>query len=1042
MVTESLLVTTKTAFMVGRERKSVYTATLGGLCVSIWSFLTTGAVAGIAGWCGKWFVSWFDSTKQRRDAIEDQVLLHIKTFAPKYDLMSNHAYLLANALVGYLNSKMDVQLAVDTTSAKSYLDAVAVDAGRQSLFFAAKFYRTISDLFWVQGAKYYLPDDWAGQTMQDLHNQIMARLHIRIEDLAPFLKDETQVGDFSKLVDQAQGKEDAASKALYSQVEEFRAWLKTNDREVRELVAYLMAYSGLFDQQMGTAWSKKSLLPRRQTASSRAPEMKDDVFPGMAGTSALMRIAEKERIDRRKSLSELVGREGLRFYELFGRGWSSYTSQDYDQALAQYEMAQKENPERRETHNNMANVWVKKGDLAKAEKNYREALSGKDLDAHTRAIFELNFAMMWSGKASAKGQTDEEKKLATENAIKHCKAATALSPKDAFTWNELGNLYGDNQQWDQAEDAYRVASEISPNDAVILANWGEASKALKKREMARIHFEDAAAKVAPGETGKEAQKAGYYARIAELLEAGSDLVKAREYRQLAMDSDAGNSGYLLWLESAYYALGQSMPWEEFQTRSEVFRASSKAEDHYRVGRVLFLRNDFLGALDEFDKALRMDADNAAYHFHLGKTRRRLDLPDLAAKSYQRALNLDPQNGEYRRSLGLALQAAGNYEDALKPLEAALAANPSDADCLLSIAQCHAFGKGSDTEQAISICNRAIAADPKDYRAYECLGRVHKEAGLYFEALQEFAGAYSKCVDPGLQQGLLQLRRDVCDEALRQDANNSDLLNESGEIFYLMERREEAIEAYEKAVEYGRRDARIDQKLAELRGDTSYRQALQIEDDTDKRDQLLRKAIKEWEAALAGETLPNEHAKLLNNIGTAYDAMGERDEALTRYRQSAALSPGAPVAHYNFALVLYRLGVFVRALAEFEESYRLGRWLSQAPYQMGNCYFRLNRVDLAKSSWEEACQLNPNYPEPLSNLGVVDYLYGNADAAKEKWQRAIKLNPTLKPTTDILQAIERGLAPQLAICESHDDAVPRTAASPADAAAAPAAESAA
>jgi Flp pilus assembly protein TadD len=110
--------------------------------------------------------------------------------------------------------------------------------------------------------------------------------------------------------------------------------------------------------------------------------------------------------------------------------------------------------------------------------------------------------------------------------------------------------------------------------------------------------------------------------------------------------------------------------------------------------------------------------------------------------------------------------------------------------------------------------------------------------------------------------------------------------------------------------------------------------------------------------------------------------------------------------------------------------------------MGNCYFRLNRVDLAKSSWEEACQLNPNYPEPLSNLGVVDYLYGNADAAKEKWQRAIKLNPTLKPTTDILQAIERGLAPQLAICESHDDAVPRTAASPADAAAAPAAESAA
>jgi Flp pilus assembly protein TadD len=258
----------------------------------------------------------------------------------------------------------------------------------------------------------------------------------------------------------------------------------------------------------------------------------------------------------------------------------------------------------------------------------------------------------------------------------------------------------------------------------------------------------------------------------------------------------------------------------------------------------------------------------------------------------------------------------------------------------------------------------------------------------------------------------------------------------------MGRREEAIAAYEKASDLGRRDARTEQKLAQLRGDTRYQQASETTDDATKREKLYRDAIKEWEAALAGDTVPYVHAKLLNNIGTAYDALGERDEALTRYRQSAELEPNAPVARYNFAGMLYRRGVFVRALAEFEESYRLGRLSGQAPYQIGNCYAQLDRWELAKANWEEACQLNPNYPEPLSNLGVFDYLRGNKDAAKEKWQRAIQLNSTLKPTVDMFEAIEHGKEPKLAICESHDEAAPRPAADQTDTATMPTAPSAA
>jgi tetratricopeptide (TPR) repeat protein len=148
-----------------------------------------------------------------------------------------------------------------------------------------------------------------------------------------------------------------------------------------------------------------------------------------------------------------------------------------------------------------------------------------------------------------------------------------------------------------------------------------------------------------------------------------------------------------------------------------------------------------------------------------------------------------------------------------------------------------------------------------------------------------------------------------------------------------------------------------------------------------------------------------------------------------------------VAHYNFALALYRFGVFGgdasrtlpllrRALAEFEESYRLKPEIILPPYQMGNCYYRLGDKDLAKARWEEACELDSESPEPLSNLGVLEYELGDQEhreAAVKKWQRAVQLNPELVPTAGFLDAIANGKVPKLAICEAQ----PETPAPPAD-----------
>src|SRR5271166_4614615 len=138
----------------------------------------TGAVGGLCGALLKARADVYTSEAKRRQDMHTHFIQQIEELAPSYYLMSNHAYLLSWQLDSYLQMKQELQMTLPDAgeSANKYLSENADVTAKEALFEAGKLYRVITDRFWVKGGDYVVPDLWANQALDGLHNQIMAGL--------------------------------------------------------------------------------------------------------------------------------------------------------------------------------------------------------------------------------------------------------------------------------------------------------------------------------------------------------------------------------------------------------------------------------------------------------------------------------------------------------------------------------------------------------------------------------------------------------------------------------------------------------------------------------------------------------------------------------------------------------------------------------------------------------------------------------------------------------------------------------------------------
>ncbi len=164
----------------------------------------------------------------------------------------------------------------------------------------------------------------------------------------------------------------------------------------------------------------------------------------------------------------------------------------------------------------------------------------------------------------------------------------------------------------------------------------------------------------------------------------------------------------------------------------------------------------------------------------------------------------------------------------------------------------------------------------------------------------------------------------------------------------------------------------------------------------------------------------------NNLGNAFRALGERQQAAGAFNRALCLNPNSPDTLYNLAVILQELGRLDEAAASyqrvllaksdhaaahtnlgivrnfqgryddaltcFESALRSSADFVPAMVNRGNVLKALGRLDEAMQSYRRALALNPRHAAAHNNLGLALLEAGDTDAAVESYRDAISIEP--------------------------------------------------
>ncbi|MFZ0510852.1 MAG: hypothetical protein WAM14_04530 [Candidatus Nitrosopolaris sp.] len=272
-----------------------------------------------------------------------------------YFLMSNYACLLSESLNRYVQAKRSLQLdPVDPDSPTDIIKSLdrLVEGTAKDYFFKMGFiYRVITDHFWVKGGSYFLPDYWASQGTDDLHNNLMKYFTFD-EDIILKYINSTKIESYQFTEKLEKEKNDD----LHQEYVKYKQWL-LEDAQIKDAAAASFAYCDLISQQLNRLYKRNGLRdPRKVPEIRKLLKAKGFLNPFMAirertsnttlskVTAELLNQSSEERLRneaaRNRDTDETSGKtEVIDSNALLKVGWGYYINGQYDLAKNEYEAA-------------------------------------------------------------------------------------------------------------------------------------------------------------------------------------------------------------------------------------------------------------------------------------------------------------------------------------------------------------------------------------------------------------------------------------------------------------------------------------------------------------------------------------------------------------------------------------------------------------------------------------------------------------------------------------------------------------------------------
>ncbi|WP_174274257.1 tetratricopeptide repeat protein [Sphingomonas bacterium] len=127
------------------------------------------------------------------------------------------------------------------------------------------------------------------------------------------------------------------------------------------------------------------------------------------------------------------------------------------------------------------------------------------------------------------------------------------------------------------------------------------------------------------------------------------------------------------------------------------------------------------AVDMLQKSVKYDSNEPRRWVKLGRAQRALNMPALAAMSFQHALDLDPANIESLQNLSILEVRAGRYDDAKSYVDPLMSLSPDDVAGLLALGAIALYQKR--LPEGLGYAERLIKIAPSSLGGYSLKAHV-------------------------------------------------------------------------------------------------------------------------------------------------------------------------------------------------------------------------------------------------------------------------------------------------------------------------------
>jgi len=208
----------------------------------------------------------------------------------------------------------------------------------------------------------------------------------------------------------------------------------------------------------------------------------------------------------------------------------------------------------------------------------------------------------------------------------------------------------------------------------------------------------------------------------------------------------------------------------------------KAADHRHNG-------DFGKAIEEFERAVELEPENASSHFNLADLLDAQGFHDQAAAQYRRAVQLDPAYKTAYNNFGFQYRSMGKLDRADEEYRRMLRWDPQNADAHYGLGEVLAAEQRWD--EAMRQYRAELEITPAHAGALRGLGFVSLKRKQWDEAITQFRRCIALKPNDGIGHFLL------------------------GEALFQQRRWDEALEAYRAALRCGVRIVTIHRRLGDL-----------------------------------------------------------------------------------------------------------------------------------------------------------------------------------------------------------------------------------